>query len=163
MAASNENADRRVVPRWRTFQQALASNELSAASIATTPTIDVFPFLHEKENSWLRNKTIPFALDLVSAATVLGPSKHANAAAEMLLEAKTKINPTARSLAQGLLGITEEPVAEDITSPDILAEISLLKRKRIAQKRNAFVWTDLARLYAVVGQMNQPRAPCASL
>jgi Tfp pilus assembly protein PilF len=152
MAASNENADRRVVPRWRTFQQALATNELSAASIATASTIDVFPFLHEKEDSWLRNKTIPFALDLVSAATVLGPSKHANAAAEMLLEAKTKINPTARSLAQGLLGITEVPVAREITSADVVTEISLLKRKRIAQKRNAFVWTDLARLYAAVGQ-----------
>jgi len=153
MAASNENADRRVVPRWRTFQQALATNELSPASVATAATIDVAPFLHEKEDSWLRNKTIPFALDLVSASTVLGPSKHANAAAEMLLEAKTKINPTARSLAQGLLGVTEEPIAKKITSsPNILTEISLLKRKRIEQKRNAFVWTDLARLYVAVGQ-----------
>jgi Tfp pilus assembly protein PilF len=152
MAASNENADRRVVPRWRTFRQALATNELSPAEIITAPTIDVGPFLHEKEDSWLRNKAIPFALDLVSAATVLGPSKHANAAAEMLLEAEAKINPTARSLAQGLLGITETPVTKELGSANILIEISLLKRKRIEQKRNAFVWTDLARLYVAVGQ-----------
>jgi Tfp pilus assembly protein PilF len=155
MAASNENADRRVVPRWRTFREALATNELSPTSIADAPAIDAAPFLRDKENSWLRNRTIPFAIDLVSASTVLGPSRHANAAAEMLLKAEAGINPTARALARNLLGVAEESIGEQAGAPDILAQISLLKRKRITQKKNAFIWTDLARLYVAVGQ-NDP-------
>lgn len=152
MAASNENADRRVVPRWRTFREALAAEELSAASLNTGASIDASSFLREKEDSWLRNKTIPFALDLVSAATVLGKSEHANAAAEILLSEEKKIGRAARSLASGLLGIDQEISDEQKAAPNIIAEISALKRKRIIQKGNAFVWTDLGRLYVAIGQ-----------
>jgi tetratricopeptide (TPR) repeat protein len=154
MAASNENADRRVVPRWRTFREALQTNELSPVAVRTTGALDGTPFVREKEAAWIQTKTLPFAIDLISAATVLGSSETAKRAAEAVLEAESQTSPAVVSLARGLLGIHDEKTGHR-KFEDVLSRISTLKKKRLSQNRNAFVWTDLARLYVVVGQ-NEP-------
>lgn len=154
MAASNENADRRVVPRWRTFREALETNELSPVAARTEGKLDGTSFVREKEAAWTQNRTLAFAIDLISAATVLGPSETAKRAAEAVLEAESEANSAVVSLARGLLGIQDETTGHR-RFENVLAQLSALKKKRLSQKRNAFVWTDLARLYVVVGQ-NEP-------
>src|SRR2546421_12179013 len=107
MAASNENADRRVVPRWRTFREALQTNELSPVAVRTTGALDGTSFVREKEAAWIQTKTLPFAIDLISAATVLGSSETAKRAAEAVLEAESQTSPGVISLGRGLLGIPD--------------------------------------------------------
>jgi tetratricopeptide (TPR) repeat protein len=152
MAANNENADRRVVPRWRTFREALETNELTPAALRTTEAVDGSAFVREREVAWAENKTLPFAVDLVSAATVLGSSETARRAAEAILENESETSSSAASLARALLGIEQE---SEGGLQNVLAQISELKKKRVSQRRNAFVWTDLARLYVMLGQ-NKP-------
>ncbi len=157
MAASNENADRRVVPRWRTFREALKRNELSASTVAKSPGIDGSPFLREKEAHWLANHEIPFAIDLVGAATVLGESEPAKSAAEFILENSSKTSLSAQHLARNLLGIEDqsEDTFECHTRLQIIHGLKTLKARRLSQTRNAFVWSDLARLYVLLGQIEQ--------
>jgi len=155
MAANNENADRRVVPRWRSFSDALASHELAASTVARAPSIDGTAFLREKEKSWQNNRALPFAIDLVSAATVLGPSKSAEEAATFILETAAPNSETARTLARGILNlkpVNPEPTARFSSEANIFRAVSTLKARRLTQARNAFVWADLARLYVLLGQ-----------
>src|SRR5437667_6837279 len=155
MAASSENADRRVVPRWRTFADALATEEVAAAAIASAPTIESKPFLLAKEQDWLTYKELPFAIDLVSAATLLGSSETAAEAAKFILHEAPLENRIARALAKELLGPSDQAVkagAGFAEESNILKGLAVLKAKRVTQSRNAFVWVDLARLYVILGQ-----------
>lgn len=159
MATSNENADRRVVPRWRTFREALTCNELAAATVLKSPSIDGTSFLREKEILWQTQKELTFAVDLVSASTVLGDSIVAKSAAEFILENESKVSSSAKLLARGLLGI--EPKVQSSSYPQtsigIIHDIKKLKTRRLSQMRNAFVWSDLARLYVLLGQIEPAR------
>ncbi len=107
MAASNENTDRQVVPRWRTFREALNSGELSSAEVLKSPRIDATDFIQEKEKDFKENRALPFALDLVSAATVLGKTDISVEAAGFILENGNKTSETGVRLARALLGISE--------------------------------------------------------
>jgi tetratricopeptide (TPR) repeat protein len=157
MAANAESIHRQVVPRWRPFREALAMNELASGGVAQSPGIDGSEFLKEREKDWLESKAMPFAVDLVSAATVLGKTETSSKAAEFILENGDHATETARRLARGLLGIKEAQsfVSAQQTRMQIIQGAKELKAKRISQPRNAFVWADLARLYVLLGQ-NEP-------
>lgn len=155
MAASNENADRRVVPRWRSFADALATEELAAAAIASAPRIDTKPFLVAKERDWLTYRELPFAIDFVSAATLLGSLPTAADAAKFILHKAPQGNRIARVLAKNLLTDSNQEIDANAalgTGENILKGLARLKAKRVSQSRNAFVWVDLARLYVILGQ-----------
>lgn len=158
MAANSENADRRVVPRWRTFREALATYELSPTTVAKVPGIDGKAFLHEKEVLWQTNHELTFAVDLVSAANVLGNSDVAKEAAEFILENEGSTSHMAHELARAVLGVPEVstalPSTQVMTRGDVVLATKLLKSRRLTQPRNAFVWLDLARLYVLLGQMD---------
>ena len=151
---------RHVVPRWRTFDDALATGELNSAETGTQRKADGDHFLKEKEADWLLNKTLLFATDLVSAAHVLGESDVARSAAVYVLENRLDTSPLACRLATSLLGVSDTSMklnsAGKIPSATRDA-IRGLKRRRRQEPRNAFVWMDLARLYAVLGMKEQAR------
>ena len=157
MAANAESIQRQVVPRWRPFREALATNELASGGVTKSPGIDGSEFLKVKGEDWLESKTMPFAVDLVSAATVLGVTAISSKAAEFILENGETATETARRLARGLLGIKEEQalVSPQQSRMQIIQGAKEFKAKRISQPRNAFVWADLARLYVLLGQ-NEP-------
>ena len=158
MAAANENADRQVLPQWRTFKDALTKGELGSPSTRKVKGIDPSPFIQEKESDWKVNKGLPFALDLISAAMVFDVRTPAvTEAAEFLLASEDRVHRIGVKLAKSVLGI-HDAVAGDSPPQSRIQVINALKQqkaKRINQPRNAFVWTDLARLYTILGQLNQ--------
>lgn len=159
MAASSENKDRQVIPRWRTFREALNSGELSSAEVLKSPRIDATEFIREKEKDFKQNKAVPFALDLVSAATVLGKTEISLEAAEFILENGNDISETGIGLARSLLGVSEpsKPIIIPQSRIQVVEGLRQLKQKRIAQRKNPFVWVDLAQLYTLLGQNEQAR------
>lgn len=158
MAANNNNEERHVIPRWRTFREALAVGELTPAKQALNQAITGTEFIAEKEASWRENHHVPFALDLISAAIILGSTPTAREAATFILQHSDPIAPTAMTLARSLLGIQER--SSNQTTQDRVGTIhgiQRLKIKRIEQPKNAFVWMDLARLYITLGQIDAAR------
>ena len=159
MAANNETGDRQVVPRWRPFREALTANELASGRVARVQAIEGTEFLEEKEAAWLENRAMPFALDLVSASSVLGPTSSTHKAAEFILENASDTSNVARKLARSVLRIPEEEPLSPLlqTRIHVIQGVKQLKAKRVHQQKNAFVWVDLARLYVLLGQNEQAR------
>jgi tetratricopeptide (TPR) repeat protein len=153
MAATTENADRRMVPRWRTFRDALTAGELGSSERLKTQKIEGAIFFEEKLQQWRSNRELPFAVDLVGASHVLGGTDQIRDAAEFILESQAS-SLAAQRIARAALGIREdEPPSPSAGSrEEYFQQVQKLKARRIEQKRNAFVWTDLARLYVVLGQ-----------
>jgi tetratricopeptide (TPR) repeat protein len=161
MAADNENADRQVLPQWRTFKDALTKGELGSPSTRKVKGIDPSPFIQEKESDWKTNKELPFALDFISAAFVFEIRTPAVIeAAEFLLASEDRVHKIGVRLAKKVLGIHDAVAGDNPPQSriQIVGALKQLKAKRINQPRNAFVWTDLARLYTILGQLSQAQA-----
>jgi len=147
-----------VVPRWRTFREALANNELNSDGVTKGTKLFEDQFLREKEVEWQCNKAVPFALDLVGAATMLGKTDLSVKAAEFILESTADVSETGKEVARVFLGLKDEkPSMVPQSRIQIVEAVKELKGKRIQQARNAFVWVDLAHLYTLLGQNTQAR------
>ncbi len=158
MAANSDSTERQLVPAWRPFREALNTGELSASDVRKAKTIDASDFLKQREDAWLENRTLPFALDLIGAATVIGPTALARQAAEFALSIGDHLSSSGAVLAGAILGQEQTLPSPPLQSRiQILDAVRQLKRKRISQVRNAFVWVDLARLYLLLGQKEPAR------
>ena len=155
MAASDNNGVRRVVPRWRSYQEVLASGELDPAIPVATKSIDGSDFILEREQLWDAERSDVHAADLLCAAIVLGQSKYPKAvtAAEQILSSSGKVSHAVSQMASWYLGSKEPPSSLGKTHPqeDIFSQIVALKRQRVTRRKDAFVWLDLARSYMLLG------------
>jgi tetratricopeptide (TPR) repeat protein len=155
MSASGELSNRRIVPRWRSFQDAIAVGELAPSIPCLSKGVPGEEFIRQKERDWLENRELGFATDLVCAAHVLGTTSVAKEAAEFVLERADKASSLSVDLARQLLGF-QEIVWASASEPQnyrtgVYQRIRQLKKRRIDEPRNAFVWADLARLYVLLG------------
>ncbi|MGI8837578.1 MAG: tetratricopeptide repeat protein [Pyrinomonadaceae bacterium] len=114
-----------------------------------------------KVDAWTKNKTTSFAADLVAAAFVLGKYKEAINAAEFLLADKSLASESAKEIAKRILypGVEQDqgyPTRLSLPHTDQIHEqIRALRARTREEPRNAIVWADLAREYALVGQKDQ--------
>jgi tetratricopeptide (TPR) repeat protein len=157
MATILENSKRRLVPRWHSFADAIATGELDPHGIQTAKQLDVSEFITEKARQWETNKTLLFATDFVGAAYVLGALAPARQAAEFILAPESGASPLAKKIASSVLGIPAPPTGleTDRRAPDHRSRIHVLRQRSIAEPRNAFVWVDLALLYTTLGMREQ--------
>lgn len=158
MAATSDSTERQIVPAWRPFREALNTGELSASVVAKAKAIDASDFLKQREDAWLENRTLPYALDLIGAATVIGPTALARQAAEFALSSGDRLSSGGATLAGAILGQEQTlPSPPPQSNIQIVNAVREFKRKRISQTRNTFVWVDLARLYLLLGQKEPAR------
>jgi tetratricopeptide (TPR) repeat protein len=157
MSTILENSKRRLVPRWHSFKEAIASGELDPHGIAPATAIDASEFLAEKAREWESSKTLLFATDFVGAAYVLGVPGPAKQAAEFILAADSGASPLAKKIACSVLGIAPQPsdLEPEQARNDHRSRIRALKQRSITEPRNAFVWIDLALLYTTLGMREQ--------
>lgn len=157
MATILENSKRRLVPRWHSFKDAIATGELDPHGIQASKRLDVSEFITEKARQWETNKTLLFATDFVGAAYVLGVLAPARQAAEFILAPESGASPLAKKIASSVLGIPAAPTGLETehNGTDHRSRIRALKQRSIAEPRNAFVWVDLALLYTTLGMRDQ--------
>ncbi len=159
MATNAETADRRVVPRLRTFKEALATNELSGFTEFRFESDCGSEFLRKREMAWSGGNDLCLAIDLVAASVVLGKTKAAASAAEFVLASGNLASFPAQRLAQKLLGIDNDVVPSEpsLSRSQIFARVAALKAARVSQMRNCFIWMDLARVYLLLGQVRSAK------
>lgn len=162
MATNIENTRRRIVPRWREFKLALQSGELDPTETRLVPALPPDSFILKKKQEWINNRTLLYATDFLGVAYVMGNPELAIDAAEFVLGLNSGASPVARSIAAKVLRIPA-PLEGSFRAPtsvdrrDLYGPVRRMKKKRIDQPRNAFVWADLARLYTILGLQEQAK------
>jgi tetratricopeptide (TPR) repeat protein len=165
-----EDAERRMVPRWRLFRDATRLAELRpVVSTITRATINL-DAVHERISDWRRERTLSFAGDVLGSAFAVPGLADVDDAARYVLS-REDAPPSLRWIAKGVVeALTSGDVSRradksDHAAPsrssqqsDILQHrqrIAHLKKHLLVAPSDAIAWTSLARDYAILGQKRQ--------
>lgn len=158
MAGFSPNKDRKVVPRWRTFDKTLKLGELGSYSPPRSHKKVASDFLSSKIIDWQKYRTKVYAAELVGAAIVLGRESECEEAARFLLQDDISSSLWVRELARRALRL--QPTDQSSNSPEVHQELSeeflgsqirSLRQLVRIEPRDAILWVDLSRLYATLG------------
>ena len=158
MAGFNSNKDRKVVPRWRTFDETLKLGELGSYSHPRSHKKVARDFLFSKVMDWQKYRTKVHAAELVGAAIVLGRESECEEAAKFLLQGDISSSLWVRELARRALRL--QSTDQSSNSPGVQQELfenilhsqaRSLRQLVRTEPRDAILWVDLSRLYATLG------------
>ncbi|MDQ2891176.1 MAG: hypothetical protein M3R65_11600 [Gemmatimonadota bacterium] len=174
MTRIDEDAERRMVPRWRLFSDATRLAELRpVAATIIRPTVNL-EAVHKRISDWRRERTLSFAGDVLGSAFAVSGLADVKEAAHYVLKHNDASFPL-RRIAQGVVGILpSDGISQAYGKPDDVPNQidssgsnqhsdTLLSQQRIAQLKkhlqvapsDAIGWSSLARDYAVLGQKRQ--------
>ena len=159
MAGFSIDKDRKVIPRWRTFDKTLRHGELSSVAPPRVHQQATFDFLAPKIMDWREHQTVGYAADLVGAALTLGREKEAAEAAIFLLQDDLNASPWARELAKRALETPDNteilPSPEALEKPTLYEQVRTLRHLLRTEPRDPIARVELSRTYAILGLREQ--------
>lgn len=165
MNLSNAHMIRRMIPRWRRFATVAGASEVGSA-IQVTPTDPRNdPFFLEHIRNWRNDNSVETATELVSyglivgalhevsdaAAFVITNGEQASSAQTLLAKEVMKIIGEAPDPQGSLRKLASAQTTLDQLAANVYMDIAVTKRELAVWPRNAILWVELSRLYAIVG------------
>lgn len=158
MAGFNPNNDRKVIPRWRTFDETLKLGELGSYSPPRPHKKVAIDFLFSKIADWQKHRTKVYAAELVGAAIVLGKESECEEAARFLLQDDISSSLWVRELARRALRLqstdhsnNSPEIQQELFENILHSQVRSLRQLVRTEPRDAILWVDLSRLYATLG------------
>ena len=153
MSGFSTDKNRKVIPRWRSFDKTLGLKELRSVTPPRTHQKVTADFMTPKIMDWLKNQTIGHAADLVGAALTLGREGEAIGAAKFLLQEGSNSSPWARELAKRVLKIpdTTETVLGPKSVKDLYVQVKIYRDLLRTEPKDPIIWVELSRVYACLG------------
>ena len=158
MAGFSTDKDRKVIPRWRTFDMTLRLRELESVTLPQAHQQVTPDFLAPKITDWLEHQTVGHAADLVGAALTLGREKEVLEAARFLLRDDLNVSPWATELAEHALRATNDteiPIPEELEEATLRKRVRILRQSLRVEPRDPISWVELSRTYAILGIREQ--------
>lgn len=150
MKVSTQDSKRDVIPRWRSFDKTVELKEVvNIASLAPPRSVNTQIF-QTRMQEWERNKTVPFAGDLLSTAFVLGKGNEVKDVAQFVVDSDAP--HSGKSLALRILGVDLPKVTFGVDDDKLRAWIRFTRDRIRLYPRDAFSWVDLALGYSSLGQ-----------
>jgi hypothetical protein len=162
MSAFFEDKDRRVIPNFRNLKKTVTLGELNPVRKSVEPFVPVDLDIYSRD--FLEDQTIGNAGDLVSAALVnnLLNEKSVLQAAQFILANENISSNIQIEVAKKILKIEGITRSTNIDTLDEFLEtnnrklirerIKFLKFQNSQFDRNPFTYTELSRLYSIIGQ-----------
>ena len=160
-----EEPKRKIIPRWRDFVTTTALGELasdessdSGSKASPKPQYSIDKIC----TAWASNKSLWYALDLVSAALAVEEKERPEVqeAALFIIENAADSPVPGVAVARSVLNQHPgKPSADDeedeLTVANLRRGIHTQRQRLATDPRNSVVWVDLARLYTIAGQHEQ--------
>lgn len=156
MAASSGSDRRRVLPRWRSAAAAATRGELSNLRPASAAwAAGVGEELDDKEREWHETHDAAVAGELVTLAFLGNDPSRGLQAAETTLPSISSAWPLLQDLFRAPWLTSTTPMASPPAPPsvrDSRIDAARVRSRITADPRNAIAWTDMARVYSLLGQ-----------
>jgi tetratricopeptide (TPR) repeat protein len=168
LAHLSEKKDRHVLPNWRSFENTVRLGELNGSK-GIILVSDFKPDIDDLLNDWNEMPSIGMAADVLGAAIVANQQLHPDVitVAEFILNnrksssrslinaAKEVLTPRSKEIETELDINSVESFREHTNLTILHQKISQLKKRLISDQGNAVNWMELARLYAILGQVDK--------
>jgi len=155
---------RRLIPRWRySFATILSAEHTGLADRRAIDSSELGPF-EQAERDFNHKPGLRTAADFVAAAVAYMEPLRARAAADYLLAREVQLVPNVVGQARWVAaGTPPERAARGASDDAEFSASSVVARKVVASRRqqvqawphDTIAWLDLARAYAVVGQLEK--------
>lgn len=156
MSTVLEDPERRVVPRWRPWREAVSIEDVRPVVVREANKKINLEDLEQTRSHWETNRSLPFAADFLGAAFALSQGEAAKDAAGFVLNSKQPTNRALRQLAKLVLSV---PAVEQVMVEPVLPtketshkRIRMLRNSLHSFPRNPLALMDLAREYVGLGQ-----------
>ena len=161
MSVFDPEIDRKILPRWRTFDMTLNLGELGSGSMSLLHQRITDGFLVSRISDWKRYRTVGHAADLVGAALTIGKETLAIEAASFLLQDDLSVSIWIRELARKVLDSpsdkNELKLVRQLEKPEQYMHIRFFRQCLRIEPIDPIIWVDLARVYATLGQRDQAK------
>ena len=167
MSTTYKPINRKIIPRWRDSLVAATTGELRPLRLPDVTTPRSLEDLTSRIDDWRHNRSLAFASDLLSVGFVLNvmDTPELRDAAKYILSLGHNAPLPAQELAKeftfgsehdpdNATGVHEEDV--DVVQQSRMY-VRLLKGRLNSNPRNGLSWVDLARHYAMLGQLTQAK------
>lgn len=156
MSTVLDDPERRVVPRWRPWREAVSIEDVRPVDVRQTNKKINLEDLEQTRSQWEKNKSLPFAADFLGAAFALSQGEAAKDAAIFVLNSKRPTNKALQHLAKLVLSVPaeEQAAVEPIlpTKETSHHRIRMLRKSLHSFPRHPLALMDLAREYVGLGQ-----------
>jgi tetratricopeptide (TPR) repeat protein len=164
MSTSLYDPQRRTVPRWRLWRDAVRLGDVDVARQVRTPQRPTLEGLAKAEFEWQSHRSVPFAGDFIGRAYALGEGSAAKDAAEFILKMRSAAGPVAQALAARILAeanpsqtLMSEPPPRSAT--ESRGMIHRLRASLRQFHRDPLTCMDLAREYVAIGDPESALRP----
>ena len=164
MSTLLDDPDRRTVPRWRFWEDAVRLGDVDITQKVRTPNMPNLDGLERARHDWEVHQSLPFAGDFLGVAYALGQADQAKDAANFVSKFSSGTSKAAHDLAQKILkrNLDNQNILQDPPSPNLndrRNRINHLRNYTRKFQRNPLVYMDLAREYVALGQTNAAKKP----
>ena len=164
MATILYDPDRKTIPRWRFWKDAVQLGDVDSTHEFRKPKEPNLEGLERAQFDWEANRTLPFAGDFLGAAYALGQGSRAKDAANFVHNVRTRASKAVVDLANKILDEKEQgsssPAEPPILQPaDRYKRISFLRNLLSRFPRHPLAYMDLAREYVALGQGRSAEKP----
>ena len=164
MATILYDPDRKTIPRWRFWKDAVQLGDVDSTHEFRKPKEPNLEGLDRAQFDWEANRTLPFAGDFLGAAYALGQGSRAKDAANFVRNVRTRASKAVVDLANKILDEEEQgsssPAEPPILQPaDRYKRISFLRNLLSRFPRHPLAYMDLAREYVALGQGRSAEKP----
>jgi hypothetical protein len=136
MSSPLSDAEREILPRWRSVAETVAAGEITPAR--TSHILLPADFLGDKIAAWQAEQSLPFATELIGAAIVLQRNSEAEGAAEFVIAHANDTTPAVITLAERVLGKPPPPGPKCTYREATRAAVREYKRVARTYPRSAF-------------------------
>ena len=159
MINANIEAERHTIPRWNSIYVSEKLGEMSALKVSkSNPDTSIFKKqLYELLDDWKREKNITLASEIISTAHAFNSDENIE---DVIQYARKNIEQSSSAPQLLIDSITDED--REIRNRQRFVDshrvrISKIKKSLIQYPYNPYQWSELAREYVILGQINKAK------
>ena len=156
MTGFSPEQDRKVIPRWRSFDSTSLLGELDSVAKFRKHRTVTTKFLTDKIANWQLHQTEVYAADALGAAIVLGREQEVTDIANFLMRVSSDSWMFGMELAKHVLNLTNHKISE-LSPPTNLIDseqhthVRTLRQLLRVEPNDPITWVELSRVYVTIG------------
>lgn len=158
MSNRNLDADREVIPRWRSYKKTAMLGEMDTTNV-TVKQNEVIDgsVLENKLFDWKTNKTIGLAIDIINTAYTMDELEIVKQVGNYLIEKGVRFSSSMNDIITSMSDSNDYIYPKDDNINVNRESIRELKKVLNSNPNNPIAWIESSRIYSILGEIDRAK------